>query len=115
MHFIGPPKKILRPRHLKFEKRSIFYSHIFHVSWNKGPKNTARVSFVLNLVSLLELLVIKGILRHLIKIIHISYHDEFMVLALHLRIITGKDALFGHLKSVTYIPRLTKDDAVEHI
>lgn len=52
---------------------------------------------------------------HLIKIIDVSDNNKFMILTLHLQIVTGEDALFGHLKSVTDVSRLAENDTIKHI
>lgn len=115
VHFISSAKQVLRPRHLQPKQRSVLDTHIFNKSGNKGPKNTAWMPFVLDLIRLFELLVVESILGHLVEIVYVPNDDEFVILALHLQIITGEYALFGHLKCVTNVSGLTKNDAIEHV
>lgn len=115
VHFICSPKQILRPGHLQSEQRSVLDAHILNKPRNKGAKNAAGMSLILDLICLFQLLVIEGVLGHLIKIIDVSDNNKFMILTLHLQIVTGEDALFGHLKSVTDVSRLAENDTIKHI
>ena len=115
MHLVSSAKKVLRSSHLKFEQRRIFDAHVFDVAGNEGPENAARVPFIVDLVRLLKLLVVKCILCHLVEIIYVPDYDKFVVLALNLHIVTRENTFLGHLKCITNISVLAKNDTVKHI